>query len=100
MGLFAVCKDFCQVEAPIQRNAKHPAVRVRVQVVVLMRVLMRKNLYLLILKNIIDQSYQQMKNNLTLIEIFNKKYNIDKNIELMSKEEIIEILLKFDCVKK
>jgi len=54
----------------------------------------------LILKNIIDQSYQQMKNNLTLIEIFNKKYNIDKNIELMSKEEIIEILLKFDCVKK
>ena len=32
MGLFAVCKDFCQVEAPIQRNAKHPAVRVRVRV--------------------------------------------------------------------
>lgn len=29
MGLFAVCKDFCQVEAPIQRNANHPAVRVR-----------------------------------------------------------------------
>ena len=54
----------------------------------------------LILKNIIDQSYQQMNNNLALIEIFNKKYNIDKNIELMSKEEIIKILLKFDCVKK
>jgi hypothetical protein len=54
----------------------------------------------IILKNIIDQSYQQMNNNLTLIEIFNKKYNIDKNIELMSKEEIIEILIKFDCVKK
>jgi hypothetical protein len=31
MGLFAVCKDFCQVEAPIQRNAKHPAVRARVR---------------------------------------------------------------------
>ena len=29
MGLFAVCKDFCHVEAPMQRNAKHPAVRVR-----------------------------------------------------------------------
>lgn len=54
----------------------------------------------LLLKNIIDQSYQQMNNNLDLIEIFNKKYNIDKNIELMNKEEIIEILLKFDCVKK
>jgi hypothetical protein len=32
MGLFAVCKDFCQVEAPIQRNAKHRAVRARVRV--------------------------------------------------------------------
>ena len=54
----------------------------------------------IILKNITDQSYQQMNNNLTLIEFFNRKYNIVKNIELLNKEEIIEILLKFDCVKK
>jgi hypothetical protein len=59
-------------------------------------ILAKQQLYL-ILKNIVDQSYQQMNNNSELIQIFKKKYDINKNIESMDKCELIDILLKFNA---
>ena len=59
--------------------------------------ILAKQQLVLILKNIINQTYQQMNNNQELIKIFNRKYNINKDIELMEKHELIDILLKFNA---
>ena len=48
-----------------------------------------------ILKNIIDQSYERMNNDSKLINLFNKKYKINRKLEEINKEEIINILLLF-----
>ena len=48
-----------------------------------------------ILKNIIDQSYERMNNDSKLINLFNKKYKINRKLEEINKEEIISILLLF-----
>ena len=48
-----------------------------------------------ILKNLLSQIYSKIDNDYELINYYNKKYNINKDINDMSKDEIIEILLKF-----
>lgn len=48
-----------------------------------------------LLKNLLNQIYNKIDNDYELIIYYNKKYNINKDINDMSKEEIITILLKF-----
>ena len=52
-----------------------------------------------ILKNIIDQSYERMNNDSKLINLFNKKYKINRKLEEINKEEIISILLLFGATQ-
>ena len=48
-----------------------------------------------ILNTVINESYQHMKYNKKLIEMFNKKYDIQKDINKFTKNELINIILKF-----
>lgn len=57
--------------------------------------ILSKEQLILILKSIIDQSYNKMNNSNEMIKIFNDKYKIKKNLNEMNKDEIINILLRF-----
>lgn len=57
--------------------------------------ILSKEQLVLILKSIIDQSYNKMNNSNEMIKIFNDKYKIKKNLNEMNKDEIINILLRF-----
>lgn len=57
--------------------------------------ILSKDQLLNILKNLLSQIYSKIDNDYELITYYNKKYNINKDINDMSKDEIIEILLKF-----
>ena len=57
--------------------------------------ILSKDQLLNILKNLLSQIYSKIDNDYELISYYNKKYNINKDINDMSKDEIIEILLKF-----
>ena len=48
-----------------------------------------------LLKNLLNQVYNKIDKDYELIIYYNKKYNINKDINEMTKEEIIQILLKF-----
>ena len=57
--------------------------------------ILSKDQLLNILKNLLNQIYNKIDNDYELVIYYNKKYNINKDINEMSKEEIIQILLKF-----
>tara|TARA_B100001248_G_C27393188_1_gene463701 strand:- start:606 stop:815 length:210 start_codon:yes stop_codon:yes gene_type:complete len=57
--------------------------------------ILSKEQLVLILKSIVDQSYNKMNNSNEMIKIFNDKYKIKKNLNEMNKDEIINILLRF-----
>lgn len=57
--------------------------------------ILSKEQLVLILKSIIDQSYNKMNNSNEMIKIFNDKYKIKKKLNEMNKDEIINILLRF-----
>ena len=49
----------------------------------------------ILLNTILKKVYLNMKNDIELINLFNKKYNIDKPIENYNKDDLIELIMKF-----
>lgn len=48
-----------------------------------------------IIENIKKQSYTKMENKSDLIKVFNKKYNLEEDLVILSKDDLIQILLNF-----